>query len=64
MRTRDSTDLTPFVRLAVTLALGRADALNGRFLHALDDVSELLGQINKVDRDELYVPRLRRLQGS
>ena len=63
-RTRDNADLSPFVRLAVMLALGRADALNGRFLHALDDVSELLRQIDMVDRDELYVLRLRRLQGS
>jgi NAD(P)-dependent dehydrogenase (short-subunit alcohol dehydrogenase family) len=63
-RTRDNADLGPFVRLAVMLALGRADALSGRFLHALDDISELLRRIDKVDRDELYVPRLRRLQGS
>jgi NAD(P)-dependent dehydrogenase (short-subunit alcohol dehydrogenase family) len=60
-RTRDSADLGLFVRLAVMLALGRADALSGRFLHALDDVDELLRRIDEVDRDELYVPRLRRL---
>ena len=61
-KTRDSVDLDLFVRLAVMLALGRADALNGRFLHALDDVNELLRRIDEVDRNELYVPRLRRLQ--
>jgi 3-oxoacyl-[acyl-carrier protein] reductase len=59
--TRDSLDLDLFVRLAVTLALGGADALNGRFLHALDDINELLSRIDEIDRDELYVPRLRRL---
>lgn len=62
-RTRDAVDLDLFVRLAVMLALGRADALTGRFLHALDDVNELLRRIDEVDRDELYVPRLRRLRG-
>ena len=61
---RDSADLSLFVRLAVTLALGRADALNGRFLHALDDVNELLRRIDEIDRHDLYVPRLGRLQGS
>jgi NAD(P)-dependent dehydrogenase (short-subunit alcohol dehydrogenase family) len=59
--TRVSLDLDLFVRLAVTLALGGADALNGRFLHALDDVNELLRRIDEIERDELYVPRLRRL---
>jgi NAD(P)-dependent dehydrogenase (short-subunit alcohol dehydrogenase family) len=62
-RTRDAVDLDLFVQLAVMLALGRADALTGRFLHALDDVDELLRRIDEVDRDELYVPRLRRLRG-
>jgi NAD(P)-dependent dehydrogenase (short-subunit alcohol dehydrogenase family) len=58
---RESLDLELFVRLAVTVALGGADALNGRLLHALDDVNELLGRIDEIERDELYVPRLRRL---
>src|SRR6201996_1154141 len=62
--TRVGLDLDLFVRLTVTVALGSADALSGRFLHALDDVSELLRRIEEIERDELYVPRLRRLPRS
>jgi hypothetical protein len=51
-----------FVRLAVTVALGGADALNGRFLHALDDIDELIRSIGDVKSQELYVPRLRRIR--
>jgi NAD(P)-dependent dehydrogenase (short-subunit alcohol dehydrogenase family) len=59
--TRDGLDLDLFVRLAVRLALGDADVLSGRLLHALDDIDELLRRIDDIERDELYVPRLRRL---
>lgn len=59
--TRESLGPELFVRLAVTLALGQADDLNGRFLHALDDVSQLVGRVNEIENEELYVPRLRRL---
>ena len=48
---------TVFVRLAVTVALGGTDALSGRFLHVLDDMSDLLRRIDEIDRDDLY-PRL------
>lgn len=50
-----------FVRLAVTLALGEADILSGRFLHALDDVSQLVNRVNEIENEDLYAPRLRRL---
>ena len=53
--TRAGLDLELFIRLTVTVALGGADALSGRFLHALDDVSELLRRIEEIDRQELYV---------
>lgn len=48
-------------RLVASIASGRADALSGRFLHALDDVEELARRADEIARDELYVPRLRRL---
>jgi 3-oxoacyl-[acyl-carrier protein] reductase len=48
-------------RLVVALAQGRADALNGRFLHALDDVDELLRRLPEIEAEDLYAPRLRRL---
>ena len=49
------------VRLVVFLASGRADALSGRYLHALDDAEELARRADEVARDDLYVPRLRTL---
>jgi NAD(P)-dependent dehydrogenase (short-subunit alcohol dehydrogenase family) len=58
---RAGLDPERFVRLTVTVALGGADALNGRFLHALDDISELVRRIGDIESAELYVPRLRRL---
>ena len=61
---RDSLDVELCARLAVDLALGRADALSGRFLHALDDVGELLRRIDEIERESLYVTRLRRLPGA
>ena len=61
---RASLDPDLFVGLAVTIALGGADALSGRFLHALDDIDELLHRTNEIERDDLYVPRLRRLPSS
>jgi 3-oxoacyl-[acyl-carrier protein] reductase len=48
-------------RLIASLAAGAADELNGRLLHALDDVERLLGRIEEIRRDDLYAPRLRRL---
>ena len=57
----DSLDLDLFVRLVVTVAVGSADILNGRFLHALDDITEMVRRFADVQSGELYVPRLRRL---
>jgi NAD(P)-dependent dehydrogenase (short-subunit alcohol dehydrogenase family) len=48
-------------RLISLLASGVADELNGRLLHALDDVEQLLERIDEIRRNELYAPRLRRL---
>jgi NAD(P)-dependent dehydrogenase (short-subunit alcohol dehydrogenase family) len=59
---REGLDPELFVGLTVTIALGGADVLTGRFLHALDDISELVRRIGDVESEELYVPRLRRLR--
>lgn len=61
LQTRDSLDPDLFVRLAVTVALGGADILSGRFLHALDNIGELVSRFDDIESQELYVPRLRRL---
>jgi NAD(P)-dependent dehydrogenase (short-subunit alcohol dehydrogenase family) len=47
--------------LVAALASGHADLLSGRFLHALDDLDELLAHADEIERDDLYAPRLRRL---
>ena len=47
--------------LICVLASGEADELNGRFLHALDDVPSLLSNLDEIRRDDLYALRLRRL---
>jgi NAD(P)-dependent dehydrogenase (short-subunit alcohol dehydrogenase family) len=62
LSTRDGLDPDLFVRLTVTVALGGADALNGRFLHALDDISELVRRFGEIEAEDLYAPRLRRLR--
>jgi NAD(P)-dependent dehydrogenase (short-subunit alcohol dehydrogenase family) len=48
-------------RLISLLASGAADELNGRLLHALDDVELLLARIQEIRSDDLYALRLRRL---
>ncbi len=50
--------------LIAMLACGGADALNGRLVHALDEVDELLARIEEIRSNDLYVPRVRRLSGS
>jgi NAD(P)-dependent dehydrogenase (short-subunit alcohol dehydrogenase family) len=46
--------------LVMRLASGEADALHGRFLHALDDLDDLLRRADELERDDLYVMRLQR----
>ena len=58
---RSALDPALFVRLIVRIALGGADELNGRFLHALDDLDELIARRGEIESEELYVPRLLRL---
>ena len=62
LATRDGLDPDLFVRLTVTIALGGADVLNGRFLHALDDIGELVRRSGEIESEDLYAPRLRRLR--
>jgi NAD(P)-dependent dehydrogenase (short-subunit alcohol dehydrogenase family) len=59
---RDALDADLFVRLTVTVALGGADILSGRFLHALDDISKMVRRFGDIESEDLYVPRLRRLR--
>jgi len=59
--TGDVADVEDSAGLISLLAGGSADALNGRVLHTLDNVEELLDRLDEIRRDELYVPRLRRL---
>jgi 3-oxoacyl-[acyl-carrier protein] reductase len=48
-------------RLVHVLASGRADALAGRYLHAEhDDIEELIGRADEVEREDLNAIRLRR----
>ncbi len=47
--------------LITWLAEGFGDALNGRFLHTLDDVESIVERIDEVRQKELYAPRIRRL---
>jgi NAD(P)-dependent dehydrogenase (short-subunit alcohol dehydrogenase family) len=46
--------------LVAFLASGRGDALSGRYLYALDDPEELVRRAAEIERDDLYVLRLRR----
>lgn len=51
-------------RVVARIVSGELDALSGRLLHALDDPDELLRRVVEIERDDLYVPRLRRLSDS
>ena len=58
-------DEVPAERIAALItriARGEADALSGRFLHVLDDIDDLLARRDELEREDLYAPRLRRLQ--
>jgi NAD(P)-dependent dehydrogenase (short-subunit alcohol dehydrogenase family) len=48
-------------RLVARIARGDADRLSGRVLHALDDLDELLARLDEINAEDLYSPRLRRL---
>jgi NAD(P)-dependent dehydrogenase (short-subunit alcohol dehydrogenase family) len=60
---REPLDAASTAELIARLAGGSADALSGRLLHTLDDLDVLLARIDEIRRDDLYVPRLRRLPG-
>jgi 3-oxoacyl-[acyl-carrier protein] reductase len=46
--------------LVVLIATGRADALSGRFLYALDDVDDPIRRTEEICREDLYTVRLRK----
>jgi NAD(P)-dependent dehydrogenase (short-subunit alcohol dehydrogenase family) len=47
-------------RLVLFLATSAGDAFHGRFLHALDDLDELVTRSDEIAREDLFTPRLRR----
>jgi len=49
-------------RLVVLLASGQLDALSGRFIDVSDDIDQLLLHAEKIQQDDLYTLRLRKLQ--
>ena len=49
--------------LVAAIASGRADALNGRFLHVMDDLERMLAESDRIGREELYQLRLHTLDG-
>ena len=57
-------DAESTAQLIALLVGGAADELTGRLLHTLDDVDALLAAIDEIRRDDLYVPRVRRLPGA
>jgi 3-oxoacyl-[acyl-carrier protein] reductase len=58
---REPLDIERGAQLVAFLASGAGDQLSGRFLHALDDVHELLERTGEIERRDLYTLRLRRL---
>lgn len=46
--------------LCVALATGIADRLSGRYIHAEDNLTELIGRADEIVQDDLYVLRLRK----
>jgi NAD(P)-dependent dehydrogenase (short-subunit alcohol dehydrogenase family) len=55
------TPLSAVASLCVFLASGKGDALSGRYLTVDDDVVELVRQAERIQQDDLYTLRLRRL---
>jgi NAD(P)-dependent dehydrogenase (short-subunit alcohol dehydrogenase family) len=47
-------------QLVVFLATGKADRMSGRFIHVLDDVADLARRADVIEREDLYVLRLRK----
>ena len=47
--------------LVVAIAAGRADPLNGRYIHVLEDLDAMIERADEIVRDDLYVLRSRRL---
>lgn len=64
MRPEDWNSPDRAAALAVTLATGQADRLSGRFIHASDDLAELLRRMDEVEGEDLYTLRLRKLSPS
>ena len=59
-------DYTPAERVAgllVRIAAGDADPLSGRFLHARDNLDELLADASRITADDLLTLRLREWPG-
>lgn len=46
--------------LCVFIATGKADRLSGRYLHVLDDITELIARADEIVENDLYVLRLRK----
>jgi NAD(P)-dependent dehydrogenase (short-subunit alcohol dehydrogenase family) len=46
--------------LCVFLATGKADRLSGRYLHVLDDITELVQRTDEILENDLYALRLRK----
>ena len=44
------------------LALGKGDALTGRFLSVYEDVEQMAAQVEAIRKDSLYTLRLRTLK--
>lgn len=59
---RESVPAQQSTALITWLARGSGDELNGRLLHPLDDVEDLLVHVDRVRDLDLYVPRIRRLE--
>ncbi len=55
------TPLSAVASLCVFLASGKGDALSGRYLTVDDDVVELVRHAERIQQDDLYTLRLRRL---
>jgi NAD(P)-dependent dehydrogenase (short-subunit alcohol dehydrogenase family) len=55
------TPMEAVTRLCLFLASGRGDALSGRYISVEEDVTALVRHVSVIQRDELYILRLRTL---